>query len=74
MDSLNVSLILCTDFIHFLAAIVALEVAMSVGRSVCLSVGRSVAEGSEHATYGDRPCFYTQTYPHLSYLKFYMEL
>ena len=28
-----------------------------VGRSVGLSVCRSVAEGSEHATYGDRPCF-----------------
>ena len=30
----------------------------SVGRSVCQLVCRSVAECSEHATYGDRPCFH----------------
>ena len=28
----------------------------SVCRSVCRLVGRSVAEDSEHATYGNRPC------------------
>ena len=37
-----------------------MSVRPSVGRSVCLSVGLSVcwsvAECSEHATYGDRPC------------------
>ena len=32
------------------------SVGRSVGLSVGLSVGWSVAEGSEHATYGDRPC------------------
>ena len=37
------------------------SISHSVGRSVCWlvcqSVDLSVAEGSEHATYGDRPCY-----------------
>ena len=32
-----------------------------VGPSVGRSVSLSVAEGSEHATYGNRPCFITIT-------------
>ena len=35
----------------------ALSVGQSVGQSVRQLVGPSVADYSEHATYGDRPCF-----------------
>ena len=34
-----------------------LQATLSAGLSVGRSIGLSVAECSEHATYGDRPCF-----------------
>ena len=38
-----------------------MSVCQSVGLSVGPSVGPSVADHSEHATYGDRPCFFSES-------------